>query len=128
MLKRRLPPGAAEAAAGAGASAPKVGNAMARPRRASFFMSFPGVEGGPDGREADADPMADPSACQIEKASLVLEYPGVSGRIAVRMDAEITPTEDGPLHAQHIHALKNSRGETIDTGDAIYLCRCGQSR
>src|SRR5579859_7675173 len=81
MLKRRLPPGAAEAAAGAGASAPKVGNAMARPRRASFFMSFPGVEGGPDGREADADPMADPSACQIEKASLVLEYPVVSGRI-----------------------------------------------
>ena len=44
------------------------------------------------------------------------------------MNAEITPTEDGPLHAQHILALKNSRGETIGTGDSIYLCRCGQSR
>jgi CDGSH-type Zn-finger protein/ferredoxin len=44
------------------------------------------------------------------------------------MDAEITPTPDGPLHAQRIKALKNVQGETIDTGDSIYLCRCGASK
>jgi CDGSH-type Zn-finger protein len=44
------------------------------------------------------------------------------------MDAEITPTPNGPLHAQHIKALKNDRGETIDTAASIYLCRCGASK
>lgn len=44
------------------------------------------------------------------------------------MEAEITPTENGPLHAQRIRALKNDRGETIDTSESIYLCRCGASK
>lgn len=44
------------------------------------------------------------------------------------MDAEITPTPNGPLHAQGIKALKNDRGETIDTGESIFLCRCGGSK
>jgi CDGSH-type Zn-finger protein len=44
------------------------------------------------------------------------------------MDAEITPTPNGPLHAQRIGALKNDRGETIDTAESIYLCRCGASK
>lgn len=44
------------------------------------------------------------------------------------MDAEITPTANGPLQAQHIQALKNDAGETINTDDEIYLCRCGQSK
>src|SRR5580698_9760653 len=44
------------------------------------------------------------------------------------MDAEITPTENGPLHAKRIGALKNDRGETIDSGESIYLCRCGASK
>ena len=44
------------------------------------------------------------------------------------MDAEITPTPNGPLQARHIHALKNDRGETIGTDAEIYLCRCGHSR
>ena len=44
------------------------------------------------------------------------------------MDAAITPTPNGPLHAQRIRALKNDRGETIDTAESIYLCRCGHSQ
>jgi CDGSH-type Zn-finger protein len=44
------------------------------------------------------------------------------------MDAEIAPTPNGPLHAQRIRALKNDRGETIDSGESIYLCRCGASK
>ncbi|HXQ81942.1 MAG TPA: CDGSH iron-sulfur domain-containing protein [Opitutaceae bacterium] len=44
------------------------------------------------------------------------------------MDAEITPTENGPLHAQRIRALKNDRGETVDTAESIFLCRCGASK
>jgi CDGSH-type Zn-finger protein len=44
------------------------------------------------------------------------------------MDAEITPTENGPLQAERIRALKNDRGETIDTGESIFLCRCGASK
>ena len=44
------------------------------------------------------------------------------------MNAEITPTANGPLHAERIKALKNDRGETIDTGESIYLCRCGASK
>jgi CDGSH-type Zn-finger protein/ferredoxin len=44
------------------------------------------------------------------------------------MDAEITPTTDGPLHAQRIRALKNDRGETIHAGESIFLCRCGASK
>src|ERR1700677_2337781 len=44
------------------------------------------------------------------------------------MDAEITPTADGPLHAQNIRALKNDRGETIDSGEFIFLRRCGASK
>jgi CDGSH-type Zn-finger protein/ferredoxin len=44
------------------------------------------------------------------------------------MDPEITPTENGPLHAQHIKALKNDGGEVIDSGESIYLCRCGASK
>jgi CDGSH-type Zn-finger protein len=43
------------------------------------------------------------------------------------MNAEITPTPNGPLHAQRISALKNDRGETIDSSESIYLCRCGAS-
>ncbi len=35
------------------------------------------------------------------------------------MDAEITPTPDGPLHAERIGALKNDRGETIEQGESI---------
>src|ERR1019366_8797571 len=44
------------------------------------------------------------------------------------MDAEITPTANGPLQARHIPALKNDRGETISTDAELYLCRCGHSR
>ncbi|HTB81451.1 MAG TPA: CDGSH iron-sulfur domain-containing protein [Opitutaceae bacterium] len=44
------------------------------------------------------------------------------------MDAEITPTPNGPLQAERIKALKNDRGETIDTAESIFLCRCGQSK
>jgi len=44
------------------------------------------------------------------------------------MKASLTPTPNGPLHAQHIVALKNARGKTIDTGESIYLCRCGHSK
>jgi CDGSH-type Zn-finger protein len=44
------------------------------------------------------------------------------------MNAEITPTPNGPLHAERITALKNDRGETIDAADSIYLCRCGASQ
>src|SRR5260221_14344317 len=44
------------------------------------------------------------------------------------MDAAITPTPNGPLHAERITALKNDGGETIDTADSIYLCRCGASQ
>ncbi len=44
------------------------------------------------------------------------------------MDAEITPTPNGPLQARHIERLQNDRGETIDTSEEIYLCRCGGSQ
>jgi CDGSH-type Zn-finger protein len=44
------------------------------------------------------------------------------------MDAEITPTPNGPLHAQRIRALKNDRGETIDSAESLFLCRCGASK
>jgi len=44
------------------------------------------------------------------------------------MEAEITPTANGPLHAQRIKALKNDRGETVDSGESIFLCRCGASK
>jgi CDGSH-type Zn-finger protein len=43
------------------------------------------------------------------------------------MSAEITPTQNGPLHAQRITALKNDGADTIDTSESIYLCRCGAS-
>lgn len=44
------------------------------------------------------------------------------------MDAEITPTPNGPLQAERIKALKNDRGEITDTAESIFLCRCGQSK
>ena len=44
------------------------------------------------------------------------------------MNAEITPLPNGPLKAERINALKNSRGETVDTSKTIFLCRCGFSR
>lgn len=44
------------------------------------------------------------------------------------MDAEITPTTDGPLHAQRIRALKNDQGATISADESLYLCRCGASK
>ncbi len=45
------------------------------------------------------------------------------------MDAEITPTPNGPLHAERIKLLKNDRGETIlATDESVYLCRCGASK
>ncbi len=44
------------------------------------------------------------------------------------MAAEITPTANGPLQAERIMALKNDRGETIDTDELIFLCRCGASK
>jgi CDGSH-type Zn-finger protein len=44
------------------------------------------------------------------------------------MDATITPTLNGPLHAQHIRSLKNDRGDVIDAGESIFLCRCGHSK
>jgi CDGSH-type Zn-finger protein/uncharacterized Fe-S cluster protein YjdI len=44
------------------------------------------------------------------------------------MEAEITPSPNGPLHAQRIVALKNHDGKTIDRGDSIFLCRCGASK
>jgi CDGSH-type Zn-finger protein/ferredoxin len=44
------------------------------------------------------------------------------------MDAEITPTPNGPLHAQRIMALKNDRGRSIDKDKSIFLCRCGASK
>jgi len=43
------------------------------------------------------------------------------------MNAEITPTPNGPLQAQRIGALKNDRGEVISTDEEIWLCRCGKS-
>ncbi len=47
---------------------------------------------------------------------------------SIEMDAEITPTPNGPLQATHIRALKNDRGETIDSAESIFLCRCGASK
>jgi CDGSH-type Zn-finger protein len=44
------------------------------------------------------------------------------------MGSEITPTPNGPLKAERIQALKNDRGETIDTDELIFLCRCGASK
>ena len=44
------------------------------------------------------------------------------------MNAKITPLPNGPLQAERIKALKNARGETIDTGETIFLCRCGSSK
>jgi CDGSH-type Zn-finger protein len=44
------------------------------------------------------------------------------------MDPTISPTPNGPLHAQGIRALKNDRGEVIDASESIYLCRCGASK
>jgi CDGSH-type Zn-finger protein len=44
------------------------------------------------------------------------------------MAAEITPTPNGPLQAERIKALKNDQGETIDTDELIFLCRCGASK
>ncbi len=44
------------------------------------------------------------------------------------MDPEITPTTNGPLKAERIQALKNDRGEIIDTDESIFLCRCGASK
>jgi CDGSH-type Zn-finger protein len=44
------------------------------------------------------------------------------------MEAEIQPTPNGPLHVQRIKALKNDRGETIDSAASLYLCRCGASK
>jgi CDGSH-type Zn-finger protein/ferredoxin len=44
------------------------------------------------------------------------------------MDAEITPTPNGPLQARHIQALTNDRGKIISTDAEIYLCRCGHSQ
>src|SRR5580693_975798 len=44
------------------------------------------------------------------------------------MAAPPTPTPNGPLQAERIKALKNDRGETIDTDDLIFLCRCGASK
>jgi CDGSH-type Zn-finger protein len=44
------------------------------------------------------------------------------------MGPEITPTPNGPLKAERIPALKNDRGETIDTDELIFLCRCGASK
>ena len=44
------------------------------------------------------------------------------------MDGQITPTANGPLQVEHIGALRKDRGETIDTSDSIYLCRCGASK
>ena len=44
------------------------------------------------------------------------------------MDAEITPTPNGPLHAERITALKNDQGKTINADESIYLCRCGASK
>ena len=44
------------------------------------------------------------------------------------MDAEITPTPDGPFHAQHIGALKNDQGQTISADESVFLCRCGASK
>jgi hypothetical protein len=41
------------------------------------------------------------------------------------MNAEITPFPNGPLKAERISALKNSRRETVDTSEEIFLCRCG---
>jgi len=44
------------------------------------------------------------------------------------VDAVITPTSNGPLHAERIVALKNDRGDVIATDASIFLCRCGHSR
>ncbi|HXC02786.1 MAG TPA: CDGSH iron-sulfur domain-containing protein [Opitutaceae bacterium] len=44
------------------------------------------------------------------------------------MDPEITPATNGPLKVERIQALKNDRGEIIDTDESIFLCRCGASK
>lgn len=44
------------------------------------------------------------------------------------MDAEITPTANGPLQAQRIKALQDDAGKTISTDEEIWLCRCGHSK
>lgn len=44
------------------------------------------------------------------------------------MNPEITPIENGPLKALGIRALKNARGEVVDTSETMFLCRCGSSK
>ncbi len=44
------------------------------------------------------------------------------------MDAKITPTPDGPLHAENLPALKDDAGEVISTDKDLWLCRCGASK
>jgi CDGSH-type Zn-finger protein len=44
------------------------------------------------------------------------------------MNAEITPVPNGPLQAVRIGALKNAKGEVIDSSETIFLCRCGASK
>jgi CDGSH-type Zn-finger protein len=60
-----------------------------------------------------------------QQASLV--FPPQFAKVKT-MDATITPTPNGPLHAERIRALKNDRGDIIDTEESIYLCRCGHSK
>lgn len=40
----------------------------------------------------------------------------------------ISPIENGPLHVTGALELKNVDGETIETTEELYLCRCGHSK
>ncbi len=39
----------------------------------------------------------------------------------------IEPTKNGPYRVLNLKKLKNSRGETIEARDAMFICRCGGS-
>jgi CDGSH-type Zn-finger protein/ferredoxin len=51
-----------------------------------------------------------------------------SCELPTKMNAEITPLPNGPLKAERLKALKNAHGETIDTSETVFLCRCGSSK
>lgn len=42
-------------------------------------------------------------------------------------DSKITAFENGPFHVLNLSDLVNSSGESLETEDEMYLCRCGGS-
>lgn len=41
---------------------------------------------------------------------------------------QINPLKNGPLQVNNLQKFTNSRGEAIETKQAIFLCRCGASK